>query len=157
MGYKHFCLDGRELLAESEVMAIALTSGLLLAVSPGFHGIERRAGLVFDPNVIAVRSRFANAGRTQGILHTWGIKPCSGLLPCLFVGNLRTSSKVHASGGQTTLGVKKDRRNRARAASLKLAVMARIREAPSYSINLNVVLSWWDHEFSCKRFRRQNE
>jgi hypothetical protein len=30
MGYKYFCLDGSAVLAESEVMAIALTSALLL-------------------------------------------------------------------------------------------------------------------------------
>ena len=29
MGYKYFCLDGSAVLAESEVMAIALTSGPL--------------------------------------------------------------------------------------------------------------------------------
>jgi len=40
MGYKHFCLDGTEILAESEVMEIALTSGLLIAVNPGSRGIR---------------------------------------------------------------------------------------------------------------------
>jgi hypothetical protein len=33
MGYKYFCLDGTAVLAESEVMAIALSSGLLSFLS----------------------------------------------------------------------------------------------------------------------------
>ena len=33
MGYKYFCLDGSAVLAESEVMAIALSSGLLSFLS----------------------------------------------------------------------------------------------------------------------------
>jgi hypothetical protein len=48
MGYKYFCLDGRAARAESEVMAIALASGLLLVVNPGSHGITRHAGRTGD-------------------------------------------------------------------------------------------------------------